>query len=138
MGLQDSYCNLYPKAYYLISQKDQNDAQFSRSQDDVIFNKTTGDYNLDNLIVFFNPTYNQDIVLLLLIEFNSVSFPQSEESHPFLTYNYVTNYQLHADLKTFSFKLGGFFNQSLGGCVFYDTFNIILNVFGSSNLQLQR
>ncbi|CAD8186314.1 unnamed protein product [Paramecium pentaurelia] len=108
--------------------KNQNDAQFSRSQDDVIFNETTGDYNLDNLIVFFKlylqSRYSSSIVNLM----QQCFITQSEESHPFLTYNYVLNYQLHVDLRTFSFKLGEFFNQTLGGCVFYDTFNIILNM----------
>ncbi|CAD8105541.1 unnamed protein product [Paramecium primaurelia] len=122
MGLQDSYCTLYPKAYNLSSQKDQYDVQFSLSQYDVIFNETTGDYNLDNLIIYFNPTYNQDIVLRLLIQCNSVSVPLYEESPPFQIYNYITNYQLQVDIKTFPCQLGEFLNSTSGGCVLCDTF----------------
>lgn len=33
----------------------------------VKFNETTGDYNLDDLIIYFNPTYEEDIVLRLNI-----------------------------------------------------------------------
>ncbi|CAD8149864.1 unnamed protein product [Paramecium octaurelia] len=122
MGLPGSYCTLQPKAFNLSSQREQYNIQYSLSQYDVVFNETTGDYNLDNLIIYFNPTYAQDIVLRLSIQCNSVSVPQYKESPPFQIYNYVTNYRLFVDIRTFPCQLGEFLNQTSGGCVLCDSF----------------
>ncbi|CAD8181409.1 unnamed protein product [Paramecium octaurelia] len=122
MGLPGSYCTLQPKAFNLNSQREQYDVQYSLSQYDVQYNETTGDYNLDNLIIYFNPNYGQDIVLRLSIQCNSVLVPQYKESPPFQIYNYVKNYKLLVDIRTFPCQLGEFLNQTSGGCVLCDSF----------------
>ncbi|CAD8101522.1 unnamed protein product [Paramecium sonneborni] len=122
MGLSGSQCTLQPYGYNLSSQKEEQDVQFSLSQYDVIFDDQTGDYNLDNLIIYFNPTYDQDIVLRLQIQCNSVSVPLYQNNPPFQIYDYVTNYKLQVDIRTFPCQLGEFLNQTSGGCVLCDKF----------------
>lgn len=41
----------------------------------VKFNKTSGDFNLDDLIIYFNPTYEADIIMQLSIFCNMISIP---------------------------------------------------------------
>ncbi|CAD8131161.1 unnamed protein product [Paramecium sonneborni] len=122
MGLSGSECNLQPKAFNLSSQKEEYDIQLSLSQYDVQFDEQSGDYNLDNLIIYFNPTYDQDIVLRLQIQCSSVYVPLYENNPPFQIYDYVTNYSLQVDIRTFPCQLGEFLNQTSGGCVLCDKF----------------
>ncbi|CAD8169357.1 unnamed protein product [Paramecium pentaurelia] len=122
MGLSGSYCTLQPKAINLSSQREEFNFEYSLSQYDVQFNETTGDYNLDDLIIFFNPTYDKDIILRLQIQCNSVSVPQYQENPPYKIYNYITNYKLLVDIRTFPCQLGEFLNKTSGGCVLCDTF----------------
>ncbi|CAK74425.1 unnamed protein product (macronuclear) [Paramecium tetraurelia] len=121
-GLSGSNCILQPIAFNLRSQQEQQNVQYNLSQYEVIFNDTTGDYNLDNLIIYFNPTYDQDIVLRLSIQCNSVLVPQYKEIPPYEIYNYVKDYKLFVDIRTFHCQLGEFLNQTSGGCVLCDTF----------------
>ncbi|CAD8113596.1 unnamed protein product [Paramecium sonneborni] len=121
-GLTGSYCNLQPIAFNLSSQREVKNIEYSFSYNDVIFNETSGDYNLDNLIIYFNPTYNSDIVLRLQIECNSISVPQYKQNPPFQIQKYTKNYKLQVDIRTFPCQLGEFLNHTSGGCVLCNSF----------------
>ncbi|CAD8207023.1 unnamed protein product [Paramecium pentaurelia] len=86
----------------------------------VKFNETTGDYNLDDLIIYFNPTYEEDIVLRLNIQCNIISIPEYDVTPPYLIKNYLTDYNLQVDIKTFQCQLGEFLNTTSGGCTLCD------------------
>ncbi|CAD8117448.1 unnamed protein product [Paramecium sonneborni] len=90
------------------------------SYNKVKFNENTGDYNLDDLIIYFNPSYDDDIILRLNIQCSIILIPQYEVTPPYLIKNYISNYNLLVDIKTFQCQLGEFLNATSGGCTLCD------------------
>ncbi|CAD8084407.1 unnamed protein product [Paramecium sonneborni] len=113
-------CTLTPTIMNTTSDEAVKGLIGTLSYSNVKFNDSTGDYNLDDLIIYFNPTYEDEIVLRLNIQCKIIQIPQYEVTPPYLIKNYITNYNLLVDIKTFQCQLGEFFNGTTGGCILCD------------------
>ncbi|CAD8196278.1 unnamed protein product [Paramecium pentaurelia] len=86
----------------------------------VTFNETSQDYNLDSLIVYFNPDLNYNGYLQLEIQCNSVQIGLYSKDPPYQLTSFQTNYSLRIDLQTFPCKRGEF-KKPDGTCVLCDS-----------------
>ncbi|CAD8087563.1 unnamed protein product [Paramecium sonneborni] len=121
-GLSNTFCTINSKTFNTTSQKEEPNFNYNLSIQNVTFNEITGDYNLDDLIIYFKPNLTNDLVLQLTIQCNSISVPQYENEPPFKINNTITNYKLLVNIKTFPCQLGEFLNSTSGGCTLCDTF----------------
>ncbi|CAD8108038.1 unnamed protein product [Paramecium primaurelia] len=121
-GLDNSYCYLKPQVFNISAQAEQLNIVFSLSFYNISFNQTTGDYNLDNLVIYFNPNYSEDLVLRLFISCNSVSVPIYNEEPPYLIDKTLESYKIFVDIQTFPCQIGEFLNYTSGGCVICDAY----------------
>ncbi|CAD8211891.1 unnamed protein product [Paramecium octaurelia] len=118
--LAGTTCTLTPTIINITSEVVVQGLIGSLSYSQAKFNESTGDYNLDDLIIYFNPTYEDDIILRLNIQCNIISIPEYDTNPPYLIKNYITNYNLQVDIKTFPCQLGEFLNSTSGGCILCD------------------
>ncbi|CAD8121080.1 unnamed protein product [Paramecium sonneborni] len=86
---------------------------------EVEFNTTSQDYNLDTLIVNFDPDQSQENYLQLEIMCNSIKIPIFDNQPPYLLKNYETNYKLRVNLQTFPCQRGEYKTQQ-GTCKLCD------------------
>ncbi|CAD8196346.1 unnamed protein product [Paramecium pentaurelia] len=86
----------------------------------VIFNETSQDYNLDSLIVYFNPDLNYIGYLQLEIQCNSISIGLYSQESPYQLTSFQTNYSLIFDLQTFPCQRGEY-KKPDGTCVLCDS-----------------
>ncbi|CAD8073527.1 unnamed protein product [Paramecium sonneborni] len=121
-GLSKSICTLYPKVFNLSSQTEEINLNYSLSYYNVSFDEKTGDYNLDDLTIYFKPNLSNSLVLQLLIQCNSILVPQYENEPPYKITKNISNYKLLVNIKTFPCQLGEFLNTTSGGCTLCDTF----------------
>ncbi|CAD8163743.1 unnamed protein product [Paramecium octaurelia] len=121
-GLYDSSCTLKPITFNITSQTEVSGITFSLSKYHVFFNNSTGDFNLDDLIIYWNPNYEMELVLRISIRCNQVSVPFYDKDSPYLIQSQNTNYNLLVDVRTFQCQLGEFLNQTTGGCILCDKF----------------
>ncbi|CAD8210964.1 unnamed protein product [Paramecium octaurelia] len=93
----------------------------------VTFNQASQDYNLDSLIVYFNPDQNEKGYLQLEITCNSVSISLYSQDPPYKFSSFLTNYSLRIDLQTFPCQRGEY-KKPDGTCVLcdaqFDQYNI--------------
>ncbi|CAD8125630.1 unnamed protein product [Paramecium sonneborni] len=103
-ALYDSKCSI--KGRQVINNTkgefDENYVSFRES----IFNQSSQDYNLDELIITFDPDLNSLGYLQLEIMCDSIKIPQFSEDPPYQFMNYFTNYRLWIDLQTFNCQRG--------------------------------
>ncbi|CAD8179299.1 unnamed protein product [Paramecium pentaurelia] len=90
-------------------------------------NQNTRDYNLDDL-VYWNPNYDQDQVLLISIECNEISEPFYRQDPPYFIQSSINNYKLLVDIRTFQCQLSEFLNQTPGWCRICDKFQNLLSI----------
>ncbi|CAD8200536.1 unnamed protein product [Paramecium pentaurelia] len=121
-GLYDSSCTLKPMAFNLTSQSEATYVTYSLSKYHAFFDNNTGDYNLDDLVIYWNPNYDQDLVLRISIECNEISVPFYNKDPPYVIQSQNNNYKLLVDIRTFQCQLGEFLNQTTGGCMICDKF----------------
>ncbi|CAK58254.1 unnamed protein product (macronuclear) [Paramecium tetraurelia] len=121
-GLDNSYCTLSPLVYNISANAEEFNVTFSLSFYNVSFNQSTGDYNLDNLVIYFNPNYSEDLVLRLFIKCDAVSVPQYKDKPPYLIDKTMMSYKIFVDIQTFPCQIGEFLNYTSGGCVNCDPY----------------
>ncbi|CAD8110353.1 unnamed protein product [Paramecium primaurelia] len=83
----------------------------------ITFNDLTQDYNLDDLIVYFDNTLPSDIVLQLQFRCNSILIPNYNEQYPFNLINTHSNYKLRLNIKTLSCQYGEIKNNTDFSCI---------------------
>lgn len=71
------------------------------SQNTFSCNLVTRDFNLDDLIIEFNPYYNEEIVLRLFISSEAIKIPVYDSEPPYFVVDYITDYSLFVDIRTF-------------------------------------
>ncbi|CAK72942.1 unnamed protein product (macronuclear) [Paramecium tetraurelia] len=113
-GLQNSYCTIKPFAFNISSQTEEPNVNYNLSFSNVTFNQTSGDYNLDNLVIYFMPNLTNNLVLRLSIQCSSIIIPQYNDEPPF-------EIKLLVDIRTFNCQLGEYQNMTTGGCTLCDT-----------------
>ncbi|CAD8128511.1 unnamed protein product [Paramecium sonneborni] len=103
-SLDGSKCTIYGRKVLNkeIGQFDQNLTSFT----EINFNTSTQDYNLDQLIIKFDPDLNQFGYIQIEIICNSIKIPQFSTKPPYLLQNYFTNYRLWIDFQTFNCQRG--------------------------------
>ncbi|CAD8111336.1 unnamed protein product [Paramecium sonneborni] len=121
-GLNTFQCQLSPIVYNFTAQAEQLDTKFSLSFYNVTYNQSSGDYNLDNLIIYFNPNYGKDLVLRLYISCDFVQIPLYDDKPPFLIKKSLDLYKIFVDIQTFPCQIGEFLNYTSGGCVICDAY----------------
>ncbi|CAD8151403.1 unnamed protein product [Paramecium octaurelia] len=119
--LEGSTCTISPSIINSTSKETLSGLIGSLSYTTVKFNQTSGDFNLDDLIIYFNPTYEPEIIMQLSIFCNIISIPQYQSTPPYSINNTITNYRLLVDIKTFNCQLGEYQNGTTGGCTLCDT-----------------
>ncbi|CAD8087564.1 unnamed protein product [Paramecium sonneborni] len=119
--LEGSTCTITPSIVNYTTKEIITGLTISLSYTNVKFNQTSGDFNLDNLIIYFNPTYEAEVVLQLSIFCNIISIPIYQPTPPFSINSTITNYKLLVNIKTFPCQLGEFLNSTSGGCTLCDT-----------------
>ncbi|CAD8124033.1 unnamed protein product [Paramecium sonneborni] len=118
--LTGSTCTITPTILNFTNEEIKQELIASLSYSKVKFNDLSGDYNLDDLTIYFNPTYEDDIILRLNIQCDIISIPEYQDTAPYLIKNYLTNYNLQVDIKTFQCQLGEFLNTTSGACTLCD------------------
>ncbi|CAD8203708.1 unnamed protein product [Paramecium pentaurelia] len=83
----------------------------------IMFNDLTQDYNLDDLIVYFDNTLPSDIVLQLQFRCNSILIPIYNQQYPFNLTNTHSNYKLRLNIKTLSCQYGEIKNKTDFSCI---------------------
>ncbi|CAD8174765.1 unnamed protein product [Paramecium pentaurelia] len=83
----------------------------------ITFNDQTQDYNLDDLIVYFDNALPSEIVLQLQFRCDSILIPIYNEQYPFNLINTHSNYKLRVNIKTLSCQYGEIKNNTDFSCV---------------------
>ncbi|CAD8136990.1 unnamed protein product [Paramecium pentaurelia] len=123
-NLSNSFCSIYAQEIknteeivYSKLQIDPIITQQYLSINQIEFNLTTGDYNLDDLIIYFNPQTDDQISLLLVFACDQIQVLQFNEVFPYEKKNVITDYYLLVKLRTFKCQLGEYLNSTSGGCI---------------------
>ncbi|KAM3126981.1 hypothetical protein pb186bvf_020916 [Paramecium bursaria] len=108
-NLNGTYCQIYGKA--------SNESNYSSnyfSQSKFTYDLQTNSYNLDDLIIYFNP-YQQDY-LIIEISCSSIKTPKYSNQPPYSLNGFYNNYKLQLKVKTFECQRGEFYNQTEFSC----------------------
>ncbi|CAD8168810.1 unnamed protein product [Paramecium pentaurelia] len=116
-ALDGTKCTL--KGRQIINQKEGEFYENFTSMKEIVFNKTSQDYNLDSMIINFDPDYSSQDYLQLEIMCDSVKIPIFDDKPPYLLKNYFTNYKLRVNLQTFPCQRGEYKTQQ-GTCKLCD------------------
>ncbi|KAM3134149.1 hypothetical protein pb186bvf_013770 [Paramecium bursaria] len=85
------------------------------------FNLNTLDFNLDELVVDFNPYQSKDLVLQLQFKCPFINIPLINDRPPYNPISYVSNYELRLNIQTFQCQMGEIFIPSNGTCILCDS-----------------
>ncbi|CAK55664.1 unnamed protein product (macronuclear) [Paramecium tetraurelia] len=123
-NLSNSFCSIYAQEIQnteeVLFSKLQFDPEQSKqylSITKIEFNLTTGDFNLDDLIIYFNPQTDNKISLLLAIACDQIQVFQFNEVFPYEKTSVISDYYVLVQLRTFKCQLGEYLNSTSGGCV---------------------
>ncbi|CAD8079740.1 unnamed protein product [Paramecium primaurelia] len=84
---------------------------------EITFNDLTQDYNLDDLIIYFDNASPLEIVLQLQFRCNSISIPVYNKSYPYNLMNSHSNYKLRVNIKALSCQYGEIKNNTDFSCI---------------------
>ncbi|CAD8143728.1 unnamed protein product [Paramecium pentaurelia] len=123
-NLSESTCQIFASKIDTSIVQDYNNLQLDEketsrylSNNKQQFNTDTGDFNFDNLIIYFNPIEEDQYNLQLAIRCKIVQIPQYSEEFPYGITSVIKNYLLLLKLRTFKCQLGEYLNIISGGCV---------------------
>ncbi|CAD8212447.1 unnamed protein product [Paramecium octaurelia] len=117
-SLKNSFCEIDSRCLNTSNLVD--DEIFSNnltSINKINFNDLTQDYNLDDLIIYFDNALPTDIVLQLQFRCNSIVIPIYNEQYPYNLVNSHTNYKLRMNIKTLSCQYGEIKNSTDFSCI---------------------
>ncbi|CAD8125739.1 unnamed protein product [Paramecium sonneborni] len=115
--IEQSSCLINSRVYN-ISKKDQNQ-EFTNNYtnyNEIKFNRNTSDYNLDDLIIYFNNEVANEIVLQLEFSCNSIKVPVFNEKYPYNVQSYHNDYKLRINIKTYDCQFGEIKNITKFSC----------------------
>ncbi|KAM3129390.1 hypothetical protein pb186bvf_018538 [Paramecium bursaria] len=110
LNIQDTYCIIQKRK---INISTYDDAQFDGFVQKLQFNTSSQDYNLDDLIINFDPYQSYEYVLQL--KFVCTSKYKFQFS-PYNIIGYSNNYELRMNIRTFKCQRGESYNAQLGTC----------------------
>ncbi|CAD8116010.1 unnamed protein product [Paramecium sonneborni] len=118
-NLNKSFCYIDSR---ILNISEYDDEKYEFSQDftniDVVnFNEQTQDYNLDDLIVYFDNELPSDIVLQLQFRCNSIFVPNYNEQYPYNLQSTHSNYKLRIQIKTLLCQYGEIKNYTDFSCI---------------------
>ncbi|CAD8134925.1 unnamed protein product [Paramecium pentaurelia] len=130
-NLKNTQCNIGTQIYNLTSKTYLEVSKSSYiSQNSVIFNEKTNDYNLDDMIIYFDNNNTGKSYLQLIITCNSIKIPQFDETKQIIQ-QFHNNYQLIININTFKCRVGeikSLSDQSCYECNFnLDQYSLTLN-----------
>ncbi|CAD8092594.1 unnamed protein product [Paramecium primaurelia] len=105
-NLKNTQCNIETQVYNLTSKtylQVSNNTYISKNS--VIFNEKTNDYNLDDMIIYFDNNNTGKSYLQLIITCNSIKIPQYDETNQIIQ-QFHNNYQLIININTFKCRVG--------------------------------
>ncbi|CAD8191360.1 unnamed protein product [Paramecium octaurelia] len=88
---------------------------------EVAFDTDNQDYNLDDMIIYFDPTKNSEQVLQLEFFCDSVRIPQFDPEPPYLLNTLIQDYRLRVNVQSFDCQLGEQKRSDDGTCVVCDS-----------------
>ncbi|CAD8125242.1 unnamed protein product [Paramecium sonneborni] len=88
---------------------------------EILFNTTTQDYNLDDMIIYFDPTKNTEEVLQLEFICNSVKISIFNSEAPYQIIKFIEDYRLRINVQTLDCQLGEQKRVDDGTCVVCDS-----------------
>ncbi|CAD8169765.1 unnamed protein product [Paramecium pentaurelia] len=103
---------------------------------EVQFNTTSQDYNLDQMIITFDPDYSLYGYLQLEINCDSIKIPIFSQQPPYQLQEYFTNYKLRVNLQTFSCQRGEYKTRQ-GTCKLCDSNSDQYNVKAGDQCQIK-
>ncbi|CAD8166312.1 unnamed protein product [Paramecium pentaurelia] len=118
-NLINSYCNIDSRK---INTSNYDDEQIPFSNkftnfDSVYFNEQTQDYNLDDMILYFDNELPSEIVLQLQFNCNSVVVPIYNQQYPYNLLSTHSNYKLRLNIKTLPCQYGEIKNYTDYSCI---------------------
>ncbi|CAD8214829.1 unnamed protein product [Paramecium octaurelia] len=132
-NLKNSYCTIDSRRIN-IAEHQYEQVPFSNNFtnfDSVYFNEQTQDYNLDDLIVYFDNELPPHIVLQLQFMCNSVVVANYNQQYPYNLLSTHQNYKLRINIKTLPCQFGEIKNYTDYSCTPCDNnqglFSITLN-----------
>ncbi|CAD8126262.1 unnamed protein product [Paramecium sonneborni] len=115
--LSNSYCTINSRRYNISENDESQEFQNNYTNNNSIqFNSQSQDYNLDNLIVYFDNEVPEDIVLQLEFNCDQVKVPIYNNTYPYQTYSYHSNYKLRINIKTLECQFGEIKNITDQSC----------------------
>ncbi|CAD8125569.1 unnamed protein product [Paramecium sonneborni] len=133
-ALDGSKCSIQSRQ--IINQQEGEFYSNFTSYSEVYYNTTSQDYNLDNMIIYFDPDYSSQGYLQLEIICNSIKIPQFQEISPYQLLDYFTNYRLRIDLQTFPCQRGEYKTKQ-GTCKLCDANSDQYNVKAGDQCQIK-
>ncbi|KAM3138611.1 hypothetical protein pb186bvf_009363 [Paramecium bursaria] len=103
------------------------------SQSKFDFNSSSQDYNLDGLIIKFDPSIDKNLVLQLQIICNSIKIPILNQDPPYNVMGSHSNYELRINIRTFECQIGEAYNKYQGVCSLCDSSQQFYSVQKGSN-----
>ncbi|KAM3138602.1 hypothetical protein pb186bvf_009354 [Paramecium bursaria] len=128
-NLQNTNCTIQRRKINVND--DKNSVQFEGSGlsfTKIQFYTTTQDYNLDELVIGFDPYLPYDYVLQLQFKCTSVQIPTINSSSPYNIISYSNNYELRMNIRTFKCQRGESYNVQLGTCNLCDSTSSLYSV----------
>ncbi|CAD8126668.1 unnamed protein product [Paramecium sonneborni] len=98
----------------------QDNESFSNLKE-VQFNTKSQDYNLDDLIIYFDPKRNSEEVLQLELVCNSVKIPIFNSESPYLLSKLIEDYRLRINVQSLDCQLGEQKRADDGTCIVCDS-----------------
>ncbi|CAD8108887.1 unnamed protein product [Paramecium primaurelia] len=115
-NLINSKCDIETKLFDIQKQQFiETQNQTFISQNSVYFNTTTHDYNLDDLIIFFDSDNTNKLYLQLAITCDSIKIKQYDQSN-IIVKSFHSNYKLFVNLNTFQCRIGEIKSSSDMSC----------------------
>ncbi|CAK68281.1 unnamed protein product (macronuclear) [Paramecium tetraurelia] len=131
-NLSSTACTINSRRYN-ISEQDE-DQEFTNNftkQNTIFYNSETQDYNLDELIVYFDNDVPEEIVLQLEFQCDSIKIPIFNTTYPYQTLSFHNDYSLRINVKTLECQFGEIKNLTDFSCAICDSiqglFSLTLN-----------
>ncbi|CAD8208889.1 unnamed protein product [Paramecium pentaurelia] len=121
-NLSNSFCTINSRRYNIL-EKDE-DQEFTNNYtkyNTIQYNSETQDFNLDDLIVYFDNDVPEEIVLQLEFHCDSIKIPIFNQTYPYQTERYHNDYKLRINIKTLECQFGEIKNLTDFSCVICDS-----------------
>ncbi|CAD8124667.1 unnamed protein product [Paramecium sonneborni] len=133
-NLENSYCTIQSRRINISEKEDENQQKFTNNYTSIrkiYYNTSTQNYNLDEMIIYFDNQSPEEIVLQLQIMCNSIKVPIYSNQYPFEIIDYHSNYMLRVNIKTYDCQFGEIKNRTTQSCQKCDSnqdmFSLTLN-----------